>query len=402
MVLKFMRVLFLLLCMVTGGILGGMYADNIKDAIIRLASVGVPKSGNVEVNPPVKPPGKPDEPVAPTTTATGPLVTFGCVIAGVLLGLVMGTESLRLLGVAGRRMEEMEPEETLATVGGIVLGLIITSVFIPVLTRAGPIFPVLLLLAGIVFIYLGLIATNRLVDFFPMGGAKGSVRRKAIKILDTNVIIDGRIAEICRTGFLEGNVYIPRFVLEELQLIADSNDQLRRARGRRGLEILNAMQKEFQLEVGQQDRVAPDNGEGVDARLVKLAKAIGGDIVTNDYNLNKVAELQGIKVLNVNDLALALKPTVLPGEEMTVLIIREGKEANQGIAYLDDGTMVVVEGGRKHPNETVDVMVTSVLQTTAGKMIFADIREPGEGDDENSIDHSLRAFTRGRSRRPLR
>jgi uncharacterized protein YacL len=201
---------------------------------------------------------------------------------------------------------------------------------------------------------------------------------------------------------MEGQIYIPRFVLEELQLIADSSDQLRRARGRRGLDILNAAQKEFALEIGAQDRGAPDTGEGVDARLVKLAKAIGGDLVTNDYNLNKVAELEGVKVLNVNDLALSLKLSVLPGETLTVTIIREGKEPNQGIGYLNDGTMVVVEGGRKHLNETMDVSVTSVLQTTAGKMIFAETPDETVGEVDQSIEDNARDYSRGRPKRTVR
>jgi uncharacterized protein YacL len=200
------------------------------------------------------------------------------------------------------------------------------------------------------------------------------------------VIIDGRVADICRTGFLEGTIYVPGFVLDELQHIADSSDSLKRARGRRGLDILNAMQKDFPLLVRVFDnRLGPGSqGLEVDTRLVALAKQLEGIIVTNDFNLNKVAGLQGVAVLNVNELANALKPVVLPGEEMTVTIIREGKEQNQGVAYLDDGTMIVVEDGRRYIGETLEVNVTSVLQTVAGKMIFARLRDPsGEADDSH-------------------
>ncbi|QEK11139.1 PIN/TRAM domain-containing protein [Crassaminicella thermophila] len=190
------------------------------------------------------------------------------------------------------------------------------------------------------------------------------------KILDTSVIIDGRIADITKTGFVEGPIVIPEFVLEELRHIADSSDSLKRARGRRGLDILNRIQKELQVEVQITDKDFEEVAE-VDIKLLRLAQFMGGKVVTNDYNLNKVAELQGVPVLNINELANAVKPVVLPGEEMIVQVIKEGKESGQGVAYLDDGTMIVVEGGRKHIGETMDVLVTSVLQTAAGRMIFA-------------------------------
>jgi uncharacterized protein YacL len=188
------------------------------------------------------------------------------------------------------------------------------------------------------------------------------------KILDTNVIIDGRIADICLTGFLEGPLMVPRSVLAELQRIADSSDVLKRNRGRRGLDILNRLQREFEAVQIIED------GEGtgdVDTRLVALARARNAWVVTNDFNLSKVAELQGVRVLNVNELAQAVRTTVLPGEELTVHVIRDGKEAGQGVAYLDDGTMIVVEGGKRYIGETPDVIVTTVLQTAAGRMVFA-------------------------------
>lgn len=191
-----------------------------------------------------------------------------------------------------------------------------------------------------------------------------------LKILDTSVIIDGRIADICKTGFLEGTLVIPGFVLEELQHIADSSDVLKRNRGRRGLDILNKIQKELPIKVEIYEGDFEEIHE-VDSKLVKLAKLVSGIVVTNDFNLNKVCELQGVSVLNINDLANAVKPVVLPGEELKVQVIKDGKEHNQGVAYLDDGTMIVVEGGRDYIGKDIDVIVTSVLQTSAGRMIFA-------------------------------
>jgi len=196
----------------------------------------------------------------------------------------------------------------------------------------------------------------------------------AYKILDTSVIIDGRIADICDTGFIEGILVIPNFVLNELQMIADSADSIKRNRGRRGLDILNKMQKDQAIMVKITDMDFADINE-VDAKLVKLAKIMNAKVITNDFNLNKVAEFHGVPVLNINQLSNALKPVVLPGEEMRVALIKEGKDQNQAIGYLDDGTMVVVENGRRRLNEEVEVTVTSVLQTTAGRMIFTRLRE---------------------------
>src|SRR5438270_1812883 len=203
--------------------------------------------------------------------------------------------------------------------------------------------------------------------------AAGPERR--YKILDTSVIIDGRIADVCETGFLDGALVIPQFVLKELQLVADSADSLKRNRGRRGLDILQKIQKMSGVEVTISDLDFPEVRE-VDLKLIELARALQGKIVTNDFNLNKVAQLRGVDVLNVNELANSLKPVVLPGELMKVFILKEGKEYNQGVAYLDDGTMVVVDNARKMIGKTIDVVVTSVLQTTAGKMIFGRYIEP--------------------------
>ncbi|MFB3854994.1 MAG: PIN/TRAM domain-containing protein [Vicinamibacterales bacterium] len=211
---------------------------------------------------------------------------------------------------------------------------------------------------------------SRLVALF-----RGAGPERRYKILDTSVIIDGRIADVCETGFVDGTLVIPQFVLKELQLVADSADTLKRNRGRRGLDILQKIQKMAGVEVMVSDVDFPELRE-VDLKLIELARTLRGKIVTNDFNLNKVAQLRGVDVLNVNQLANSLKPVVLPGEVMKVFILKEGKEYNQGVAYLDDGTMVVVDNARRMISKTIDVVVTSVLQTTAGKMIFGRHIEP--------------------------
>ncbi|PYZ95680.1 PIN domain nuclease [Alteribacter lacisalsi] len=261
-----------------------------------------------------------------------------------------------------------------------LIGLPIDALGIPVLSTYLPLFATFFL--GYLGFQIGFKKRDELIGLTAISGRLGSkdgrkkdeeeaeVRKGSLKILDTSVIIDGRIADICQTGFLDGTLIIPEFVLEELQHIADSSDVLKRNRGRRGLDILNKIQKELPINVeiyeGDFDEI-----HEVDSKLVKLAKVIGGYVVTNDFNLNKVCDLQGVSVLNINDLANAVKPVVLPGEEMAVQVIKDGKEHNQGVAYLDDGTMIVVEEGRNYIGKEIDVIVTSVLQTSAGRMIFA-------------------------------
>ncbi len=271
--------------------------------------------------------------------------------------------------------------DVLAGAAGLILGLVIAFLVSIPLLRVPIIGPYIIpLTAVVVFGYLGLqLGIQRREDFlgaFPrlserLGGRGSRIRRSSVpKLLDTSVIIDGRIADITQSGFLEGPLLVPRSVLAELQRIADASDQIRRNRGRRGLDILNKMQKE--LHAVQIYDEGDDLASGqVDAQLVRVARALGAWIVTNDYNLNKIAELQGVRVLNVNELANAIKPVMIPGEELTVHVIKDGKEAGQGVGYLDDGTMIVVEGGKKHIGETLETVVTSVLQTVAGRMIFA-------------------------------
>jgi uncharacterized protein YacL len=230
------------------------------------------------------------------------------------------------------------------------------------------------ILVMLLMAYVGLVVgANKgdLLNLAALGGVFGGEKqsKKSYKILDTSVIIDGRIADIAETGFLDGIIVTPQFVLRELQLVADSADSLKRNRGRRGLDILQRLQKVANLQIQIVEDDFPAIRE-VDLKLIELAKLYEGKIITNDFNLNKVAQLQGVEVLNINELANSLKPIVLPGETMRVFILKEGKEYNQGVAYLDDGTMVVVDNARKMIGKTIDVSVTSVLQTTAGKMIF--------------------------------
>jgi uncharacterized protein YacL len=247
-------------------------------------------------------------------------------------------------------------------------------------------------------VYVGLVVgANKgdLLNLAALGGIFGSDRppKDTYKILDTSVIIDGRISDICDTGFLDGTLVIPHFVLRELQQVADSSDALKRNRGRRGLDILQKVQKAAGISVQFVENDYPAIRE-VDMKLIELAMAFDAKIVTNDFNLNKVAQLRGVEVLNINELANALRPVYLPGETMKVFILKEGKELNQGIAYLDDGTMVVVDNARKMIGKTVDSSVTSVLQTTAGKMIFGryeDKREFERNGREDRIEKDERA-----------
>jgi len=267
------------------------------------------------------------------------------------------------------------------TVGALagLLGALLVSLVLVHTTMAIPLRSFTSVAALLVLSYLGLAigaAKGDMLNLDAFGGVFSGEPggSQQCKVLDTSVIIDGRIADVCTAQFLEGTLLVPQFVLRELQMVADSADPLKRQRGRRGLEILQRMQKNdaLRVEIAEDDfPQIPD----VDMKLIELAKRYGAKILTNDYNLNKVATLQGIEVLNINQLANALKPVVLPGELMKVFILREGKEFGQGVAYLDDGTMVVVDGGRRLINKAVDIVVTSVHQTTAGKMIFGKVED---------------------------
>ncbi len=301
--------------------------------------------------------------------------------AGAAAGLVFAFAVIffetRLQRISLRRLIGASAGSILGILGAYLISLIFTHTTMPESTRS-----FFSLAVFLVMTYIGMVlGANKgdMLNLQAFGGVFGSERntKHSFKVLDTSVIIDGRVGDIAEALFLDGTIVIPHFVLRELQLVADSADPLKRQRGRRGLEVLQRIQKMPHLDV----QIAEDDFQhipDVDMKLIELAKRYDAKVVTNDFNLNKVATLQGIEIMNVNLLANALKPVVLPGETMRVFILREGKEYNQGVAYLDDGTMVVVDGARKMINKTVDISVTSVHQTTAGKMIFGRYDERGE------------------------
>ena len=285
-----------------------------------------------------------------------------------------------------RNIQKLTVTEFLFGTLGLLVGLVFaTLIGVPISRIHFVIGPILFILIDLIGALVGIkIFIKRKDDILNLLTSikKNGIRDKknkhnekiCPKILDTSVIIDGRIFDICQTGFVEGPLVIPGFVLNELRHISDSADGLKRNRGRRGLDILNKIQKELSIETQIYEEDFPEIAE-VDAKLLKLAQVLNGKVVTNDFNLNKVAEFQGVPVLNINELANAIKPVLLPGEEMKVIVIKDGKESTQGVAYLDDGTMIVVEGGRKFIGEEIFVVVTSVLQTAAGRMIFAKPRD---------------------------
>ena len=292
------------------------------------------------------------------------------------VSMAVGVALGALIVVIETRLRSTEVTDLLGALIGGAIGLGLSKTIGAALFWANTSDPRVVFLHSfilLVFPYLGIVMgtrkgewlqPQRLVSLFRDAGPQ-----KRYRILDTSVIIDGRIADVCETGFLDGTLVIPQFVLKELQLVADSGDSMKRNRGRRGLDILQKIQKMNGVDVTISDIDFPEVRE-VDLKLIELGRTLQGKIVTNDFNLNKVAQLRGVEVLNINELANALKPVVLPGEFMKVFILKEGKEYNQGVAYLDDGTMVVVDNARRMISKNIDIVVTSVLQTTAGKMIF--------------------------------
>lgn len=332
--------------------------------------------------------------------------TFLCILIGAVSGGVIGffsssyfVRKLKRFSVwVEGQLNKMPIHDVIAGAAGLSIGLIIANLLGSAFSKIPVIGNYIPVIFSIVLGYLGIHITikkrKEIVDLFdfiphllkdygknremknvsagvdPSKALVGGNPDKLYKLLDTSVIIDGRIADICKTGFIEGTLLIPVFVLEELQHIADSSDALKRIRGRRGLDILQKIRTECNMQVEIVNRDFDDISE-VDSKLVRLGQLVGGKIITNDYNLNKVSELRGVSVLNINELSNAVKPVVIPGESMRVTVVKEGKEQGQGVAYLDDGTMIVIEGGKRHMNATIDVEVTSALQTAAGRMIFA-------------------------------
>lgn len=289
--------------------------------------------------------------------------------------------TLKVVDFLEGALQRMPLQDLIGGAAGLIIGLIIANLLGAPLVNIPWVGPYIPIIFSVLFGYLGLSLGIKkkeelrgLMSMWRVGSkqGRGDGGKSIDKVLDTNVIIDGRIADICRTGFLEGTLIVPRFVLEELQHIADSSDLLRRNKGRRGLDILNQMRKEQGIKIEIRDFDGLDNSKDVDYRLIQVCKRLDCPVVTNDFNLNKVAELVGVKVLNINELANAVKPLFLPGEEINgVDVIRDGKESGQGVAYLEDGTMIVIEGGKKYIGQRINVVVTSVLQTSAGRMIFA-------------------------------
>lgn len=300
--------------------------------------------------------------------------TIGATIGFLASLILIGAEVL---------MRKASTRNLSAGLAGLVFGIfmswILTNV-IRLIDMPVNIFLSIQIILTVIFCYLGMVIALRGKDEFsliiPYVKFERRDQAEQLVLLDTSVIIDGRIADICQTKFIDGRLVIPRFILRELQQIADSQDALKRNRGRRGLDILNKIQKSLDIDVKIAEEDFSELTE-VDTKLIKLAKVLGGKIITNDYNLNKIAELQGVVVLNINDLANALRPVVLPGEFLQTRITKEGKEYNQGVAYLDDGTMVVVDNARHLIGQSLRVVVTSVLQTSAGRMIFAKIENSG-------------------------
>jgi uncharacterized protein YacL len=313
------------------------------------------------------------------------LISFriGLIVVGGLIGFLVGLYSFRALVSYISRLERVSLLDKIAATVGLLLGLVVGLLATAPMAQVDHFGLPIRILASVIFVILGVgfaaSAKEQIVYVFPSLATRTPVAEDRVmaraKMLDTNIIIDGRITDICSTGFLEGPILVPGFVLRELHHIADSADGLKRARGRRGLEVLNRLKKIANMDVRifEQYPTSDQPGEEVDVRLVKLAKEMGAAVITNDYSVNEIAKLHNVPVLNVNELAGAMRPVYLPGEEVMVTIVKEGKEHGQGVAYLDDGTMVVVERASRYVGQTVPVVVTSALQTSAGKMIFSDL-----------------------------
>ncbi len=336
------------------------------------------------------------------TTLTGYFILQELLTSGVW-GLVGATCGL-ILGYAILKIEQKLKDISLkiifGSLVGVVVSLFVANLFVSrlllALIKDIPITLPIYILFYFVMGYLGFVIgkeKSKTLDLSKVPLFDKLDENQDVKLLDTSTIIDGRIADICETGFVQGTFVIPQFVLYEMQHIADHQDPVKRTRGRRGLDVLHRLQKQTFVKVKIVDYDFPKLKD-VDTKLIALAKRLGGKIITNDYNLNKVAELQGIEVLNMNQLATSLRPAMLPGEQMNIKILREGKEYGQGIGYLDDGTMVVVDDAKKNLGKAVDIVVTSVLQTTSGRMIFAKLKEQAEKDfifpDEYQLEEQAR------------
>lgn len=322
--------------------------------------------------------------IKPTWFLNGAPMIVIYLAAAVIAGLLLYFFGVKITEIVLEEMEKLENylrDMTLYELAigsaGLIVGLVVANLIAIPINKIEIIGAPISVVINILFGSLGVLLTfgRRHENIFETiksraSGAGAESGRCRPKVLDTSVIIDGRIADICRSGFLEGELIVPSFILEELRHIADSPDTLKRNRGRRGLDVLNMMQKELKLPIKVMEVDVSSEAEA-DKELLKLAAKLGGKILTTDYNLGKVADFQKVPVLNINDLANALKPIALPGEDMVVQVIKDGKEADQGVGYLEDGTMIVIEGGRRFIGENLNVTVTSTLQTAAGRMVFA-------------------------------
>jgi uncharacterized protein YacL len=315
---------------------------------------------------------------------------------GAICGLALGYVILKV----EEKLKDIPLKIIIGSLAGLTISLLVANLFVArlllTIMKDVPISLPIYILLYVVMGYLGFRIgekKSQTIDLSKVPLFDRIEGTENVKILDTSIIIDGRIADLVETGFIEGAFVIPQFVLYELQHIADHSDSVKRTRGRRGLEVLHRLQKQTQVKVRIVDYDFPKL-QDVDTKLIALAKKLGGKIVTNDFNLHKVAELQGVEVLNVNQLATALRPAILPGEQMGIKVLKEGKEHGQGIGYLEDGTMVVVDDAKKLLGKVVDVVVTSVLQTTSGRMIFAKLREQAEKEFFIPTDYKLEEHVR--------
>jgi uncharacterized protein YacL len=354
--LKIFRIVWLLFWVLAGGIIAGTVLPLAWEGAYRLLAGAANRTE--------------DAPAFRQPLTLGGTYLFGCIVFGLL-----GAYALARIEDAAYRWESMGSGEKVTLFVALLIGVLFSIPFHMLAFSFG-----VGAIAGsfalmIALVWLSIAALKGMHDAMPWSA--GAIRKTDIKVFDTNVIIDGRVYEVCKAGFLEGKFYVPQFVLSELQLIADSHDPNRRQRGRRGLDMLKHLQASFEVDIGSQDRMAGEPSDKVDDKLIRLARALGASLVTNDFNLNKVAQVQGIPVMNINDLAMAMRPVFLPGDTLEVQIEKPGSQNGQGIGYLEDGTMVVIEGGEPHIGERLETQVTQIHQSAAGRMIFATVDPNG-------------------------
>lgn len=354
---RFLRGAWIILWMVGGGYLAGLAVPAGLQAIARALarSAGLPDY---------------DAPNYYHPVTGGASFLFGSIVF-TIIGAALVTRIERFIW----DWDHMTQADRLTVLAGVFIGVVVSIPFLMLFFSFGAVWVVAGFAGMFVLVVLAVNMMRNFQDVLPW--STGPMRRTNIKVFDTSVIIDGRVYDVCKSGFLEGKFYIPQFVINELQHIADSHDPNRRQRGRRGLDMLNNLQNSYDVTVGIEDRLAGDPKDPVDNRLVELTRALGGSLVTNDFNLSKVATLRDVPVLNLNDLAMCLRPVFLPGDYINVEMEKTGSQPGQGVGYLEDGTMVVVENGEDHIGQRIEAYVTQIHQSTAGRMIFAAIENEG-------------------------